>query len=221
MTRSKTAAARRDDVEVADRDRVERAGVDRDRVHRSSCCADRRSASSRRSGARARMLAARPGRAAASRQKCLATTRAPGARRGRRAPRGAGARGAAGLGVRRVDDDDVERPGGGGVRAASQRERVAPGRSWPARPAEVGPREVGGDDRGRARVALDERRRGGAARQRLDPGRAAAGEQVEDARAAAGRGSRIANSVCLTRSAERPGARARGLEPDARGRSRR
>ena len=36
MTVSKTAAARRDDVEVAVGDRVERAGIDRDRVHRSS-----------------------------------------------------------------------------------------------------------------------------------------------------------------------------------------
>ena len=40
----------------------------------------------------------------------------------------------------------------------------------------------------------------GAARQRLDPGRAAAGEQVEDA-APRSSGSRIANRVCLTRSA--------------------
>ena len=71
----------------------------------------------------------------------------------------------------------------GARRAAQPAERLGPRRSA-RRPAEVGPREVRGDDRGRARVALDEGRVRRATRQRLDPGRAATREEVEERGAA-------------------------------------
>ena len=189
-------AARADDVEVAVGDRVERAGVDRDRLI-DPPGAGRRSAPSRRSGARARMLAARPRPAAASRQKCLATTRPPGARSG---PSGLERllRAARVSVVRRVDDDDVERAARG--RAAGSRqpgERPRRGRSAARRSAEArsAPRFAAMTAAAR-RVALDERGVRRAARQRLDAGRAAAREQVEDAGAGAGpaRGSRTASA---------------------------
>ena len=103
------------------------------------------------------------------------------------------------------------------------------GRLGPAQPGEglgahdpraltgqAGLAEVGRDDRGGALVPLDEGRVRRAARQRLDPGRAAAGEQVEDARAAQVRLEDREQGL-LDAVAERPGRVAGRLEPDPAG----
>ena len=197
------AAARRDDVEMAVGDRVERARVDRDRLHRSSSRAGRTSAPSRRSGAPARMLAARSAPAAAR-------ARSAWRRRGRRGQQ-RGCRAAVerrdeqvGVGVRRVDDRRCRR----------RRPRV-PRRAQPARARPRGRRGARARrDAVRARFARDHR-----------DGRPVALDEVGRAprRATAPRcpprrcrrtgrgtrrpgrsGSRIANSVCLTRSRQRP-----------------
>ena len=193
-----------DDVEVAVGDRVERAGVDRD-AHASSIAstprADRRSAPSRRSGARAPMLAARRVAGGASRQKCLATTRPPGARSGaeglervasseRRVRRRAGRRRRGRRRARRL------RAGSRSQARASARTTV----DLPAPPRPVRAR-LARDDPGGAGVALDERRRGRrpATGPRCRPRRC---PRTGRGTARRGRsGSRIANRVCLTRSA--------------------
>ena len=199
MTRSKTLRGAADDVEVAVRDRVERARVDRD-AHASSVLSrrGRRSGPSRRTGARAPMLAARPAAGGASRQKCLATTRAPGAEE-------------------RSEGLERRRPAPPSRRRAGRRTARVPGGSPRAgRVAQPG-QGVRPDDRGAVRrqvrpleVVRD------------DPDRAAASRSTNVAWAApataprcrprrcrrTGRGSvrpgrsgsRIAKSVCLTRS---------------------
>ena len=138
---------------------------------------DRRSASSRRSDARARMLAARwrpAGRHARS------AWRRPGrpARGAARVPRGRLASRAVSAygGSRTTTSNGPASAAFGPASHASASARHDP------RPlaGEPGPGEVGGDDRGRALVALDEGGARGAARERLDPGRPGAREQVQE-----------------------------------------
>ena len=142
------------------------------------------------------MLAARPLPAAASPTRAWRRRGRPGARCGPSASSAVEELGR--LVVRRVDDDDVERRRS--ARRRSQRRDVAgrrPGRRAPARCVRS---RFGRDDPDRRRVALDEGGVRAAPRESASmPGRAAAREQVED-RAPGRSGSRIANSVCLTRS---------------------
>ena len=133
ITRSKTFAVAGDDVEVAVGDRVERARVDRD-AHASSVVSpgDRRSAPSRRSGARAPMLAARCVPAGRSRQKCLATTRPPGARSGSSGSRAAVRMAGSSYGGSTM----TMSMGGSAVRAGSREpgEHIGPNDRWLGRP---------------------------------------------------------------------------------------
>ncbi len=161
----------RDHVDVADRDRVVRAGADRGDHRR----ARRASAARSRSGgscatverSKLRLDRARP------------TRRRRGRRR--RARRRGGARvGASSVGkhpVRRVDEHQVVAP----PAAASSRERTGRRRCDDRRRSG---RACRGSPRSRARVAvgLDEDAARGAARERLEPHRARAGEEVEHAR---------------------------------------
>ena len=181
----------RDDVEVAVGDRVERAGIDRDVCSSHPPGGGRRSAPSRRSGARARMLAARRGPAAGRARSAWPRPGRPARGRG---PEARARDEAARLRVRRVDDGDVERACRVGGGSAQPGEGLGADDRRPL--GEPRPCEVRGDDCGRRRVALDEGGARGPARQRLDPGRAAAREQVEDTARPAGpaRGSRTASA---------------------------
>ena len=124
-----------------------------------------------------------------------------------------------GLGVRRVDEDDVERARRRPRRRPASRATSARTIARPARRARSGTRFAAIVAHGAA-VALDERRPRGAARQRLDPGGAAAREQVEDRRAAEvgleDREQRLLDPV-----GERPGPVARSDERRAPGTCRR
>ena len=94
------------------------------------------------------MLAARPAAGGASRQKCLATTRAPGREvrpERARAPRRSGAVSAYGGSTMTMSNGAAAAPSA--QPATRPRPRDDPG----AAPAEVRPREVGGDDRDRRR----------------------------------------------------------------------
>ena len=195
-----------DDVEVAVGDRVERSRVDRGlhaspasscrRCRRPSRSAGRRSAPSRRTAARARMLAARLRAGGVSRQKCLATTTPPVASdAARRAPATRHQR--SGVGIRRVDEHDVvRRSGDGAVPAASASHAITSRRTTrrSGRPGAAA-RRFSAMTRTAPR-SRSTKTAGGASRERLDPGRPAAGEQVEHrgpAQARA-RGSRTASA---------------------------
>ena len=208
----------RDDVEVAVGDRIERAGIDRDVVFIDPPGDGRTSAPSRQTGARAPMLAVRPGRRRVP-PEVLGDD--PGAR-GEMRREGLEGRGdeQLRLGVGRVDEDD-RRTGRrrDGLDPAKPGEHVGPDDGARA-PRQMRPVEV------RAMTAWPRRSRStnvacaGAARQRLDPGGAAAREQVQDARAGQvrleDREQRLLDPI-----AKRSGARARRLEPDAARRARR
>ena len=119
----------------------------------------------------------------------------PAARRDQRPDGGERIGEEAGLGVGRVEDDHPERGAAAASGPRQPGERLGADDPCPLA-GQVGPAEVGGDDRGRALVPLDERRVRGAARQGLDAGRAGAGEQVEDTSRQAGpaRGSRTGSA---------------------------
>ena len=211
-----------DDVEVAVGDRVERARVDRD-LHASpaSCgpCAGRTSAPSRRSAAPARMLAARSGPAARRARSAWTTTTPPGATtRARRASsdarratpcrRRAGRRGRRRTGRAGAPRRGRPQPG----------ERVRAARPWPPASEPGRAARFAAMTRHGAGVPLDEHGRGRAPRQRLDPARAAAGEQVQDrgARRGPARGSRTASASPGRLSGRVPGPGAARRMPRAR-----
>ena len=169
-----------DDVEVAVRDRVERAGIDRDSlilarslrpsIEGQGGLAEPAVALDRQhTDPLGRSVAPEVLRDDAGRRARAARPAPPRISRIRRQELG--------LGVRRVDEHEVERARRG--RLAEPADDVPADDRAPVRPDAVA-RRFASIDGGGALVLLDERRRRGAARQRLDPGGAAAGEQVEE-----------------------------------------